>query len=72
MTTPKYCPGFDQIKRLSSFNCKFPHCGSSFNYDNRWDEHGSGSETAQCPNCHNGARVRIEFGEVVELTMAWG
>jgi uncharacterized protein (DUF983 family) len=27
MTTPKYCPGFDQVKHLSSFTCKCPHCG---------------------------------------------
>jgi hypothetical protein len=26
MITPKYCPGFEQVKHLSSFTCKCPYC----------------------------------------------
>jgi len=27
MTTPQHCPGFEDFKNLSSFNCKCPNCG---------------------------------------------
>ena len=28
MTTPQHCPGFEQYKNLTSFNCKCPACGT--------------------------------------------
>ncbi len=27
MTTPQHCPGFEDFKNLSAFNCKCPNCG---------------------------------------------
>lgn len=27
MSTPKSCPGWEQFKNLSSFECKCPQCG---------------------------------------------
>lgn len=27
MTTPRHCPGFEQLKELKSFTCKCPNCG---------------------------------------------
>ena len=27
MTTPKHCPGFEQVRNLTSFTCKCPECG---------------------------------------------
>jgi uncharacterized protein (DUF983 family) len=26
MTTPRHCPGFEQLKSLKSFICKCPNC----------------------------------------------
>lgn len=26
MTTPKHCPGFQDLKHLKSFSCKCPNC----------------------------------------------
>jgi uncharacterized protein (DUF983 family) len=28
MTTPKHCPGFEQLKGLQSFVCNCPECGA--------------------------------------------
>ena len=30
MTTPQHCPGHEQFKNLSSFNCRCPHCGKEY------------------------------------------
>jgi uncharacterized protein (DUF983 family) len=27
MSTPQHCPGFQNFKTLTSFNCKCPKCG---------------------------------------------
>lgn len=27
MSTPKHCPGFNELKSLKSFICKCPNCG---------------------------------------------
>jgi len=27
MTTPTHCPGFQELRNLSSFTCKCPQCG---------------------------------------------
>jgi ribosomal protein S27E len=27
MTTPRHCPGFQDLKELKSFVCKCPNCG---------------------------------------------
>jgi uncharacterized protein (DUF983 family) len=27
MTTPAHCPGFQELRNLSSFTCKCPQCG---------------------------------------------
>ena len=28
MTTPQHCPGFEQFKKLQSFSCFCPECGT--------------------------------------------
>jgi hypothetical protein len=28
MTTPQHCPGFENLRNLSSFVCKCPECGA--------------------------------------------
>lgn len=28
MSTPKHCPGFNDLKNLKSFVCKCPNCGT--------------------------------------------
>ena len=27
MSTPQHCPGYEQFKNLTSFECKCPNCG---------------------------------------------
>jgi len=27
MTTPRHCPGFEDLKNLKAFTCKCPSCG---------------------------------------------
>ncbi|MBI4619486.1 MAG: hypothetical protein HY739_04915 [Desulfobacterales bacterium] len=27
MTTPRHCPGFEELKNLKTFTCKCPNCG---------------------------------------------
>jgi len=28
MTTPNHCPGFENLRNLSVFNCRCPECGA--------------------------------------------
>jgi len=28
MTTPNHCPGFENLRNLSAFNCQCPECGA--------------------------------------------
>jgi len=30
MTTPQHCPGYEQFKHLSSFNCRCPNCSKEY------------------------------------------
>ena len=28
MTTPKHCPGYEQLQHVQSFTCKYPTCSA--------------------------------------------
>jgi hypothetical protein len=46
MSTPKSCPGWEQFKSLSSFECKCPECGKEIEiFSDEFDRPHS------CPGC---------------------
>ena len=49
MTTPRHCPGFEDLKNLKAFTCKCPNCGKekeifSDEFDKRHVCSGCGEE----------------------------
>ena len=49
MTTPRHCPGFEDLKNLKAFTCKCPNCGKekeifSDEFDKRHVCSGCGQE----------------------------
>lgn len=45
-TTPQHCPGFDDLRQLSSFTCRCPECGTEKEIFS--DEF---NRTHRCPGC---------------------
>jgi len=61
MSTPKSCPGWEQLKNLSSFECKCPNCGKDMEiFSDEFDKEHS------CPKCH----MRIDFTKCTQTGSA--
>lgn len=48
MSTPAHCPGFQDLRNLSSFTCRCPECGKEKEIFS--DEF---NQTHRCPGCGN-------------------
>ncbi len=58
LTTPNHCPGFQELRNLSSFVCKCPECGKELEiFSDEFDR------PHMCPHCGKSVdftRCRIE------------